>query len=124
MKKMTRSDLLRFSICLIIWVLQLRADKTGASEGGKPPISISIVGLKDEGATHSCLKAINRDRKRMLVIPDKGEGDYQIVIERRRPGFLVRVEKMGTALKSARALFDYEVCIAAAAISREAISDE
>lgn len=60
----------------------------------------------------------------MLLIPEKGDGDYQIVIEKKRPGFLVRVEKMGTALKSARALFDYEVCIAAAAISREAISDE
>jgi len=58
------------------------------------------------------------------MIPDKGEGDYQIVIEKKRPGFQVRIEKMGAAIKTARALFDYEVCIAAAAIAREAIEDE
>ena len=124
MKKMIRSDLLKFSIFLITWAPPRLADKAGASEGGKPPVYITIIGLRDEGAARSCLGAINRDRKRLLAIPDRGEGDYQIVVERKRPGFQVRIEKMGIAIKTARALFDYEVCIAAAAISREAIADE
>lgn len=111
-------------ICLIIWAQALHADKAGASEGGKAPIPVTIQGLRDEGAAKSCLGALNRYRKRPLIIPDKGEGDYQIVIERKRPGFQVRVEKMGAAIKTARALFDYEVCIAAAAIAREAIEDD
>ena len=86
---------------------------------------MTIQGLRDEAAARSCLTAINRYRKkRMLAIPDHGEGEYQFVIEKKRPGFQVRVEKMGSALKTARALFDYEVCIAAAAITREAIADQ
>jgi hypothetical protein len=109
---------------LIIWAPPRLADKAGASEGGKPPVQITILGLRDEGAAKSCLTALNRDRKRPLVIPQQGEGDFQIVIEKKRPGFQVRIEKMGMAIKTARALFDYEVCIAAAAISREAISDD
>jgi hypothetical protein len=36
----------------------------------------------------------------------------------------VRVEKQGTALRTGRALHDFEVCIAAAAVAREAIADE
>lgn len=109
---------------LIIWAPPLFPDKAGApTTNQKPPIPITIQGLSIEAA-QSCLKSLNRNRQRTLSIPDKGEGDYQIIIERRRPGFHVRVEKMGTALKSARALFDYEVCIAAAAITREIIRDE
>lgn len=111
-------------ICLIISAAPLFADKAGASESGKQPIYITINGLRDDDAARSCLGALNRYRKRPLAIPEKGEGEYQIVIEKKRPGFQVRVEKMGTPLKTVRALFDYEVCIAAAAISREAIADE
>lgn len=88
------------------------------------PIYVTIQGLRDDDATLSCLAAMNRNRRRLLAIPAKGDGDYQFVIERRRPGYHVRVEKMGSALRTARALYDYEVCIAAASIARETIGDE
>ncbi|AFM11924.1 hypothetical protein [Turneriella parva] len=105
--------------------LQLNgADKAGTSGTAKEPIPVTFSGLRDERTATSCLNAINRNRQRQLVIPEKGDGDYQIVIEKKRPGYQVRVERMGTALKTGRALFDYEVCIAAAAIAREAIADE
>lgn len=112
-------------ICLTTLTLQLRADKAGEAGSTRAPVYVTFVGLRDESAALSCLAALNRYRqKRLLAIPEKGEGEYQIVIEKKRPGIQVRVEKMGTALKTARALFDYEVCIAAAAITREAIADE
>ena len=125
MKKMIRSDLSKSLTFLIISTLPLLADKAGDSASGKGPIYVTINGLRDEAAAHSCLAALNRYRqKRMLAIPQHGEGEFQIVVEKKRPGYQVRVEKMGTALKTARTLFDYEVCIAAAAITREAIADE
>jgi hypothetical protein len=121
-----RSALSRFLIFLITSALpQLNgADKAGSTATGRPPVEVTFAGLRDERMATSCLNAINRYRQRQLVIPEKGDGDYQIVIEKKRPGYQVRVERMGTALKTARALFDYEVCIAAAAIAREAIADE
>ena len=67
---------------------------------------------------------MNRYRKNPLHIADKGDGDYQVIIEKKRPGYQVRVEKQGTALRTGRALHDFEVCIAAAAITRESIADE
>lgn len=85
---------------------------------------VSIQGLRDDSAAKSCLVAINRHRKNPLVLAESGDGEFQIVIEKKRPGFQVRVEKQGTTLRTGRALFDYEVCIAAAAIAREAIADE
>ncbi len=99
-------------------------DKAGTTAGGKEPVKITIQGLRDERQIANCLKSINRYRQRPLVIPEKGDGDFQIVIEKKRPGYQVRVERMGTALKTGRALFDYEVCIAAAAMAREAIADD
>jgi len=121
-----RSALSRFLIFLITSaLLQLNAaDKAGSTATGRAPVEVTFAGLRDERMTTSCLNAINRYRQRQLVIPEKGDGDYQIVIEKKRPGYQVRVERMGTAIKTARALFDYEVCIAAAAIAREAIADE
>lgn len=121
-----RSALSRLLIFLITSALpQLNAaDKAGSTATGRPPVEVTFAGLRDERMATSCLNAINRYRQRQLVIPEKGDGDYQIVIEKKRPGYQVRVERMGTALKTARALFDYEVCIAAAAIAREAIADE
>jgi len=100
------------------------ADKAGSTGAAKEPIPVTFSGLRDERTATSCLNAINRNRQRQLFVPEKGEGDYQIVIEKKRPGYQVRVERMGTALKTGRALFDYEVCIAAAAIAKEAIADE
>lgn len=87
-------------------------------------MQITIQGLRGERQVESCLKSINRYRQRNLTIAEKGDGDYQIIIEKKRPGYQVRVERLGTALKTGRALFDYEVCIAAAAMAREAIADE
>jgi len=121
---MIRSVLSKYSIFLIISAPVASADKAGDAPGGKPPIQVAINGLRDEDTAKSCLVAINRYRKRPLTLPEKGEGEYQIVIEKKRPGYVVRVEKMGTALKTARALHDYEVCIAAAAMAREAITDD
>ncbi len=112
-------------IFLTILTPQLRADKAGESASGRGPIYVTINGLRDDAAAQSCLSALNRYRqKRLLAISTKGEGDFQIVIEKKRPGYQVRIEKMGTALKTARTLFDYEICIAAAAIARETIADE
>ena len=110
---------------LTISTLPLLADKAGESASGRGPIYVTINGLRDDAAAQSCLGALNRYRqKRMLAIPQSGEGEFQIVVEKKRPGYQVRVEKMGTALKTARTLFDYEVCIAAAAITREALADD
>jgi len=103
--------------------LPLRADKAGATESHRSPIFITFSGLRDENAAKSCLSALNRYRKRNLALPEKGDGEYQIIVEKKRPGYQIRVEKMGTTLKTARALYDYEICIAAAAIAREAIDD-
>lgn len=103
------------------------AEKPGAKAGAHAatlaPTYITIQGIREENA-QSCLSLLNRNRRRLLAFPEKGEGEYQIVVEKKRPGFQVRVEKMGTSLKTARALYDYEICIAAAAITREAIADE
>lgn len=102
-------------------------DKAGAKAGAyaatPAPTLITIQGIREENAL-SCLSQLNRNRRRLLAFPEKGDGEYQVIIEKKRPGFQVRVEKMGTALKTARALYDYEICIAAAAITREAIADE
>lgn len=97
--------------------------KAGAHAATGTPTYITILGIREENAA-SCLAQMNRNRRRPLAFPDKGDGEYQIVVEKKRPGYQVRVEKMGTSLKSARALYDYEICIAAAAITREAIADE
>lgn len=112
-------------IFLIILTQLPAADKTGESGVAGVPIYITFNGLRDEESARNCLVALNRHRrKRLLAIADKGDGEFQIVIEKKRPGYQVRVEKQGTPLKTARALYDYEVCIAAAAMAREAIADE
>lgn len=67
---------------------------------------------------------MNRYRKNPLQIADRGDGDYQVIIEKKRPGYQVRVERQGTVLRTGRALHDFEVCIATAAITRESIADE
>lgn len=97
--------------------------KAGAHAATLAPTYVTILGIREENAS-SCLSQMNRQRRRPLAFPEKGDGEYQIIVERKRPGYQVRVEKMGTSLKSARALYDYEICIAAAAITREAIADE
>jgi hypothetical protein len=103
--------------------LPLRADKAGVTESSQSAIFITFSGLRDENAASNCLSALNRYRRRKLSLPEKGDGEYQIIVEKKRPGYLVRVEKQGTTLKTARALYDYEICIAAAAVAREAIGD-
>lgn len=80
--------------------------------------------MRDESVAESCLVTVNRRRKRALALAQKGDGEYQIVIEKKRPGYQVRVERMGMALATARALHDYEICIAAATVARDAIADE
>ncbi|MCS6972128.1 MAG: hypothetical protein NZL89_03810 [Leptospiraceae bacterium] len=80
--------------------------------------------MRDENTEKSCLRAINRYRMHPLNFPEKGDGDFQIVIEKKSPGYQVRVEKQGTVIKTGRALYDFEVCIAAAAVARDAIADE
>lgn len=67
---------------------------------------------------------MNRYRNTPLVFAEKGDGDYQVVFEKKHPGYQVRVEKQGTVLRTGRALHDFEVCIAAAAITRETIADD
>jgi hypothetical protein len=83
-----------------------------------------MQGLRDEKVEKSCLRAINRHRQYPLAFAEKGEGDFQIVFEKKHPGYQVRVEKRGTVLRTGRALHDFEVCIAAAAVARDAIADE
>jgi len=102
----------------------VRPDKAGASVVGKAPIEVTFVGLRDDAVALSCLATVNRQRKRPLALAQKGDGEYQIVIEKKRPGYQVRVERMGIALTTARALHDYEICIAAATVARDAIADE
>jgi hypothetical protein len=111
------------ALAVVLAENKVHAAKAGAEMEPPDPVYLTIHGLRDDRAEESCLRAINRNRKRPLAFPGKGDGDYQIYIERKRPGFQVRIEKMGSALKTARALYDYEVCIAAAAIAREAIVD-
>lgn len=94
------------------------------SVAGRDPVTITIQGLRDENAEGGCLRAINRYRKNPVTLATKGDGDYQVVIEKRFPGYQLRVEKQGTILRTGRSLHDFEVCIAAAAMAREAIADE
>jgi len=98
--------------------------KAGASLPKAMPVYVTIHGLRDDDSAKSCLNSINRKRQRPLVLPEKGDGEYQIIIERKRPGYHVRIEKMGAALRTARALYDYEVCIAAGAVTKEIIADD
>ncbi len=122
---------LRFLIFLTICAMptvpikggEAQGSKAGAHAANQTPIFITIRGIHEENAT-SCLGLMNRNRRKRLAFPEKGDGEYQIVVERKRPGYQVRVEKMGSSLKTARALYDYEICIAAAAMIREAIADE
>jgi hypothetical protein len=114
--------LIFLTICATPLLSQSQA-KAGAA-GNREPVTITIQGLRDENAEKSCLRAINRHRQYPLAFAEKGDGDYQIFIEKKRPGYQVRVEKQGTALRTGRALHDFEVCIAAAAVAREAIADE
>jgi hypothetical protein len=114
--------LIFLTICATPLLSQSQA-KAGAA-GNREPVTITIQGLRDENAEKSCLRAINRHRHYPLAFAEKGDGDYQIFIEKKRPGYQVRVEKRGTVLRTGRALHDFEVCIAAAAVAREAIADE
>jgi hypothetical protein len=119
-------DLLRFSIFLTTGATPLLAQSPAkaGSAASREPITITIQGLRDENIEKNCLRAINRYRKNPLLIAEKGDGDYQVIIEKKHPGYQVRVEKQGTVLRTGRALHDFEVCIAAAAIARDAIVDE
>jgi len=113
----------KFLIYLIIVVQAIWPDKTGTPKPEKAQIYITFQGFAYDTA-QGCLKTINRNRKRPLAISEGGDGDYQIIAERRQPGLSLRIEKMGATLKSARTLYDYEVCIAAATLVRDTVSDD
>ncbi len=104
-----------------MWPQQIA--KAGSSEIRRI-VKISIYGLHSVEAQHSCLKAINRQRVNPLELAEGDyAGDFQIVVEKKRPGYQVRIERDGTPLRTGRALHEYEVCIAVAVITRETISD-
>ncbi|MCB1201314.1 MAG: hypothetical protein KDK41_11775 [Leptospiraceae bacterium] len=71
----------------------------------------------------SVFRTVNEERRVKLEKGHLMGSDFQIQIEKRHPGFLVRLEKDGRVIQLARAMTDYELPFAAAVLARDHIPD-
>lgn len=101
------------------------SEKAGIEEGdsNKNQMTLFLGGAIAGSLVDSCFRSMNDNRKVKLVRGNLIGSDYQMQVERRSPGFLIRLEKNGHVIQLARALKDYEIPLATAALARDHIPD-
>lgn len=110
-------------------ILPAESSKAGSVEASdsKPAsrVKVYIGGSISHAAKKSCYSEINRQRSVPVEeVVDLYSSDYAILYEKINQGYYIRVEKQGRLIQTARALAEYELPMAAAALARDHIPQE
>lgn len=85
--------------------------------------TLYIHGSLSSSLQSSCLRAINRKRTNKLDSASQNMYDYRLWVQRNYSGYILRLYHGTTLLKTSRALSNYELSMAAAAITATRIPD-
>ena len=85
--------------------------------------TLYIHGSLSSSLQSSCLRAINRKRTNKLDAASQNIFDYRLWVQRNYSGYILRLYRGATLLKTSRALSNYELSMAAAAITATRIPD-
>lgn len=84
-------------------------------------VKIYVGGAISINTKEHCYAEINKIRTTPVVEVDLLNSDYAILYEKIAYGYYIRLEKQGRLIKVARALAEYELAMAAAALARDNI---
>lgn len=107
--------------CTSVW-----SEKAGIESepsNSNEEMSLFLGGSIKGSLADSCFRSINEVRRVKLVKGNLIGSDYQMQVEKRSPGYLIRLEKDGRVIQLARALKEYEIPLATAALARDHIPD-
>ncbi|MDW8306349.1 MAG: hypothetical protein RML34_04700 [Leptospiraceae bacterium] len=116
-----------FSIFLLMEIIFAQgATKAGGFEEPKAPRKkVYIGGSISVPLRKACYSSINRERKIPVEeVTELQESEYAIFYEKLSQGYLVRLERRGRVIQTARALLEYELPLAAAALARDHIPED
>lgn len=128
MKKMTPFPVLKFWNYLSFFLLSLAIfaqAKAGNLAENVLPKKLYIGGAISPALKKGCYSSINRERKVPVEeAEDVEHSDYALFYEKISYGYYIRLERKGRVIQTARALSEYELPLAAAALARDHIPED